>query len=286
MEMIKNLVNNIVNNKNIIYNEYKELNLIKFKNLSSYKSLITHCFTTRTGGVSKDEYSSLNLGFKNNDKRENVIENFKRVCGSLNININDIVLSDQIHNNRIKIVDTNDKGKGISVKSSIKGYDGLATNCKGVILTTFYADCVPIYFLDPVKEVIAISHSGWKGTTMGIGPETVKVLKHNFGCNPKNLKIAIGPSIGECCFEVEKNVYKNFKEKYEWIDNYCTQTKLNKWHIDLQSIIIKTLISEGCLKQNILSCGICTCCNNDIFFSYRGDKGKTGSLAGMIQLNY
>ncbi len=260
------------------------LKYIQFENLKKYRDTMVHCFTTRIGGVSTGECTSLNLGFNRNDLRENVLENYKRVAEVLKIDYRNMVFSNQVHDNKVKIVNESDRGKGIIKKSDIIGYDGLVTDRKDVALVTFYADCVPILFFAPQKKVIAASHSGWRGTVKKIGCETLKVMKEAFGCEPGNVEAAIGPSIGKCCFEVGDEVYREFAAVFNWIDNYSERLNNEKWKLDLQGIIRKNLIECGMDESKICMGNLCTVCNNGLFFSHRGDKGKTGSLTAIMQL--
>ena len=139
--------------------------------------LVRHCFTTRRGGVSKGEVSSLNLGLKRKDTRENVLINFEIICKEINIDDKKLILSDQVHSDKIYIADKSDWGKGLYTKSDIIGYDGLMTMQSGVPICTFYADCVPLFFLDPCRKIIATVHSGWRSTLLEIGSKTVEKMK-------------------------------------------------------------------------------------------------------------
>ncbi|HOJ09041.1 MAG TPA: peptidoglycan editing factor PgeF [Clostridiales bacterium] len=261
-----------------------ELEYMQFSPLTKYNQILTHCFTTRRGGVSIGGCSTLNLGFGRNDSRTNVIENFKRVCDTLNIELDDLVLSDQIHGTEIKVVDEKDRGKGIVLDSDIKGYDGLVTNIEKVALVTFYADCVPIYFFDPVKKVIGLAHSGWRGTLYQIAANMISIMDKEYNCNPEEVISVVGPSIGQCCFEIGIEVITEFVKKIIWSKDFCKNIGQGKAYIDLQGIIKQTLIHSGVRSDNIFISGICTKCNKDVFFSHRGDKGKTGSLAAIMQL--
>jgi YfiH family protein len=245
---------------------------------------MTHCFSTRVGGVSTGECTSLNFGFNRNDSRENVLENYKRIADVLKIDYRNMVFSNQVHDSRIKIVDEADRGKGIVKESDIVGYDGLVTDRKNVALVTFYADCVPLLFFEPEKRVIASSHSGWRGTVKKIGCETVRVMEQSFGCDIKKIEAAIGPSIGSCCFEVGNEVYDEFAKAFGWIENFSEKVGSDKWKLDLQSIIRRTLVECGMDEDKICMGNLCTMCNTGIFFSHRGDKGKTGSLTAIMQL--
>ncbi|MDP4181966.1 MAG: peptidoglycan editing factor PgeF [Bacillota bacterium] len=272
------------NNPNIIYNSISGVEFIQFNNLKKYENILTHGFTTRIGGVSEGECATLNMGFNRKDIRENIIENYNRITKALNIDISNLVFSNQVHDKKIKLVDENDRGKGILKESDIKGYDGLITDKRGVALVTFYADCVPLLFLDPVKRVIATSHSGWRSTVREIGKETVITMNKEYGCKSEDILAAVGPSIGKCCFEVGNEVYEEFDARLGDIDGYCERISDEKLKINLQGIIKRTLLQSGLSEENICMSDICTKCNNDTFFSHRGDMGKTGSLAAIMQL--
>lgn len=252
--------------------------------MKKYNSNITHCFTTRKGGISSGEHYSLNMGLNRGDSRGNVEENFIRVCDVLDIEFKNLVFSDQIHSNKVKVIDENDRGKGITRESDIIGYDALTTNKKDVAIVTFYADCVPIFFYDPKHVVIALAHSGWRSTLMEIAGETVKTMVNTYGSNPRDIESVIGPSIGQCCFEVGNEVKEAFIDRMSWSSMYCETSKSGKSYISLQGIINQTLINSGLKNDNIYICNICTKCNNNIFFSHRGDKGRTGSLAAIMQI--
>lgn len=258
---------------------------IQFSNFLPYRDSITHGFTTRLGGVSEGECSSLNLGFGRRDSRENVLENYRRVASSLQVKCENMVLSQQVHDNKIRIVSEIDRGKGILRESDIQGVDGLMTQSPEVVLVTFYADCVPLFFFDPVKRVIALSHSGWRGTVKQIGPRTLEEMQLRFGSKPQDVIIAIGPSIGSCCMEVGPEVYEQFTDSFAWVDPFVRQGEGDRLYIHLQGIIRRSLEDAGAHPDHITDAAMCTRCNRDLFFSHRGDCGKTGSLAAIMQLN-
>lgn len=260
-----------------------ELKYIQFECFDRFHDRLVHCMSTRKGGVSTGECSTLNLGFNRNDKRENVKANFERLCGSVGIETGSLVFSNQTHDNRVKIVGGEDKSKGYSIKSDITGYDGLVTNTRGITLVTFYADCVPVFLYDFDKNVAALLHSGWRSTLKEISVEAVHTMKEAFNSDPGSLIAAIGPSIGKCCFEVHEDVYRLFYEKFH-NQSFYENIGDGKWKMDLQGIIRYTLMNCGVLSGNITQSGICTVCRRDLFFSHRGDRGKTGSLAAFMQL--
>ncbi|WHH58999.1 peptidoglycan editing factor PgeF [Petroclostridium sp. X23] len=247
--------------------------------------LVAHCFTTRKGGVSEGECKNLNLGYNRNDRKENVTENFRIIMNQLNINYNDLVFSNQVHKDEIANITATDKGKGMIKESDILEVDGLITNQKGVPLVTFYADCVPLFFLDPVKCVIALSHSGWRGTAKMIGAKTIMKMVKEYGCNTDNILTAIGPSIGKCHFEVDAPVIEQFHQNYgQDANKFVIKKDGNKYHIDLWQANIIQFNQAGIKDEHITLANECTFCDEELYFSHRRDKGKTGSLCAIMQL--
>lgn len=251
--------------------------------LSAFDELVCG-FTTRYGGVSTGDYASLNLNFNRPDAKGNVIRNYTLLAQDLGISPGNMVLSHQVHGDRIMPVTREHTGMGIIRERSYHGIDGLATNEKGLMLVTHYADCVPLYFYDPVNKTIAISHSGWKGTLLGIGGKTVDFLKKEYGCDPGGLHVAFGPHIRECCFEVGEDVFEPFEEAFPWTDRYSTRKADGKWLLNLEGIITESLLTHGIDINNIYGCKICTRCHHDIFFSHRGSGGKTGTGAAFMMI--
>lgn len=269
----------------MILNEKGNLKFYTFEKFEK-TNLVNHCFSTKFGGVSKGYYESMNLAFRN-DLKENVIENYKIICDAINCNYENVVFSSQIHKDKIYKVTKKDTGKGLLRKSNIQGYDALITDEPNIILTTFYADCVPIFLLDPIKKAIGLAHSGWKGTVLEIGKKTILEMKKEYGTNPKDLIVGIGPSISLCCFQVDEPVVQNFKENLPFSEKYIFKDDIEgKFKIDLQNIIKQSIISLGVLESNIEISGLCTMCNNQTFFSHRIMGEERGSLAGLMCLRH
>jgi len=255
-----------------------------FENFDS-TGVVSHCFSTRLGGVSEGVFESMNLHFRG-DKQENVIENFKIICSAIDVDYRNVVFSKQIHSDNIYTVSKKDQGKGLLRESDINDADGLITNEKDVVLVTFYADCVPVYFLDPVLKVIAMTHSGWRGTVKQIAAKAVLEMEKDYGSERKNILVGIGPSIGKCCFEVDYPVVAEFEKNIEFSNEFIFKDndKKGKYKIDLRGIIQETLVSVGIFQRNIENADICTKCNPDLFFSHRNMGEERGSLAGIISL--
>lgn len=266
----------------------KEDKALKYITIPSFEKtgLVNHCFSTRLGGVSEEIFNSMNLGFNRGDSDENVRENFRILCDAVDIDHRDLVFSNQVHEDIIKVVSSEDKGKGIYRESDIVGVDALITNESKVPLVTFYADCVPIFLFDPVEKVIALSHAGWRGTVKKIGSKTVQKMMKDFGCRQENILAAIAPSIGQCCFEVDQPVVDEFKKIFndEEQKKIIIEKSNGKYMIDLWTTNGLILQGAGIRKENITITDICTKCNKEVLFSHRGSNGKRGSLAAIMEL--
>ena len=156
---------------------------------------MSHGFSTRLGGVSQGNYATMNFTFTRGDKQEHVMENYRRMARALNVDLERMVLSYQTHTTNVRRVAREDEGKGIVRARDYKDVDGLITDVQGITLVTFYADCVPLYFLDPVHRAIGLSHSGWRGTVKRMGKVTLEAMAEAYGTSPADVLCCIGPSI-------------------------------------------------------------------------------------------
>ena len=242
---------------------------------------LIHGFTTRFGGVSTGDYATLNLNFNRSDSESNVKKNYEILSHELGVPLNNMVLSHQVHDKKILKVGKEHSGMGIVRERSYDNIDGLVTQEPCLMLVTYYADCVPIYFYDPYNRVMVLSHSGWRGTLLDIGGETIRIMKESYGCSPENVYIAFGPHIKTCCFEVDKDVAEAFQSAYAWSENYITK-RADKWIIDLERIIIRNLIKQGVSEEKVSGCRVCTKCHSDVFFSHRGSQNQTGTGAAFL----
>ena len=284
---IEQMINsNEISKKECYCVENEGVPLIKFHCLDEY-GFVTLAFSTRFGGVSGGEYlSSLNFGWDRGDDDANVKENYKRMCKELKADYKKLVLSDQVHEEKVEYVDEQYTA-GEEIKKKLKMTDGMVTDKKGLVLATSYADCVPLFFVDTKNKAIGSSHSGWRGTVAQIGRKTVEKMKKCFGTDAKDLICIIGPSICQNCYEVSRDVAvefeKVFKKDTERVlkRNPGTADKylLNLWEAN-RIILEKT----GVPSENIHVSGLCTCCNPDILYSHRASGGKRGNLNGFIML--
>lgn len=260
-----------------------KLRYIEIYPLSNIPQLIAG-FTTRFGGVSQGDYATLNLNFNRPDPFENVRENYRLLSEDLKIPLDNMVLSHQTHTNNVMVVTKEHGGMGIVRPRTYTNIDGILTNESNLMLVTMYADCVPIYFFDPVKKVIGLSHSGWRGTVKNIGEQTIKKMVSEYGTDPSHIHVSIGPHIRNCCFEVGSEVVKEFLDTFSFASSYIKQKSEDKWVIDLEGIIFECLVRQGVDKNRIYGCSICTRCNKDTFFSHRGSGGKTGTGAAFLMI--
>ncbi|SKC87358.1 peptidoglycan editing factor PgeF [Maledivibacter halophilus] len=267
------------------FQKYKENKVLYFKIPSFDESgLVKHCFTTRMGGVSRPPYNSMNLGIKTFDNKSNILTNYEIICKTLEIDINNLVVSDQVHKDKILLVDEEHKGNGILYDSKFSEIDALITDKPNISLVTLYADCVPIFILDKKRKIIALAHGGWRGTVKKIAGKVIKRMICDFNTDPRDCIIGIGPSIGKCCYEVDDYVIDIFKSNYENADEFFEDKGNGKYFLDLWNLNKKSLVEVGVPSQNITISNICTKCNNDIFFSYRAGNGQTGRMAAILQL--
>lgn len=242
-------------------------------------NLVRVGFSTREGGVSEGCYSSMNLRWNCDDAPENVLENFKRITAALGIDYRDTVHSKQVHEDVVMTVGEKDKGNGIVRENAYESADALITNEPGVALVTSFADCTPVFFIDPVRKVIALAHSGWRGTVKRISVRVVEKMTKDYGTNPADIIAAIGPSIQLDHFEVGDEVAKIFIEEF---GEETVESINGRYHVSMQTAIKKQLGEMG--VKNIDDCGICTYCNSELLFSHRKTNGRRGNMCAFMQL--
>ena len=247
---------------------------------------IVHGFSTRLGGVSEGIYASMNLSFTRGDKDAAVYENYRRFAAALGFSEKDIVTSDQTHTANVRIVTDEDRGNGITKPRPYTDVDGMITNVRGLVLATFYADCVPLYFIDPVHHAIGLSHSGWRGTVSKIGAVTVKKMQETYGTDPKDVYAAIGPSICQDCYEVSEDVIQEFQNSFapEHWKTLFYKKENGKYQLNLWEANKIIFMETGITENHISMPGICTCCNPEFLFSHRASHGKRGNLGAFLGL--
>lgn len=246
---------------------------------------IKHAFSTRLGGVSTGEFNSLNMSFNRGDSDENVTENYKRLCRAVGVEYESLVASAQDHHTFIRKVTAADRGIGIFRPRDMSSVDGMITNEKGVTLVTYFADCTPVLLVDTKNKVIGSAHSGWRGTVECIAGKIIKSMSEEYGTEAKDIIATIGPTIGKCCYEVDKPVAQRFME----IDGtdplkFVFDIGKGKYMIDLAETNKQILISAGVNPANITVSDVCTKCNCDLVWSHRATGGKRGGMCALLEL--
>lgn len=276
----------IHNKKTTMIQEKEGVPFITFPKLEKYSQNMIHGFSTRLGGVSKEHLYSMNLSFTRGDEEENVRENHRRFAKALGYDEKRLVFSNQVHLTRFHKVTKEDIGKGIAKESDIKEVDGLVTDVPGIPLITFYADCVPLFFYDPVQNVIAMAHSGWRGTVERIGEKMLHYMEKEYGCKAKDVVCAIAPSICQNCYEVSEEVALRFWEVFgkEHGDALLYAKENGKYQLNLHKACEITLLEAGILLEHLDVTNLCTCCNPDFFYSHRASNGMRGNLAGVMMI--
>ena len=256
-----------------------------FENLEN-TGLVRHGFSTRLGGVSEGCLSSMNLSFTRGDDPEKVRENFRRMGMVIGFETKDLVLSDQTHTTNVRLVTEADRGKGFDRERDYTDVDGLITDTPGLMLVTIYADCVPLYFVDPVHKAVGLSHSGWKGTVHRIGKVTLERMKEAFGTRPEDVQAAIGPSICQDCYEVSEDVARAFMDEFaDQLDDRLVYRKGNgKYQLNLWNANERILLEAGIRPEHLSITNICTCCNHELLFSHRASHGQRGNLGAFLGL--
>lgn len=265
----------------------KEKRGIKYYQIQSFNKtgVVDHCFSTRLGGISTKNYSSLNLGLHVNDEQQKVINNRKLLVNLFSNSVDDLVAAKQVHGTNVKVVDQEDCGRGaVDYKTALSNTDALITAQKGVLLSSYYADCTPLFFLAPNIPAVGLAHAGWKGTVNKIGQKTALQMKENWGIDLQKLLVGIGPHIGSCCYQVGKEVVRKFAAAFDNSNSFIETDQAEKWRLDLAKANHIQLEEIGVKTDNISISNLCTSCRDDLFYSYRRDNGQTGRMASIIKI--
>ena len=273
-------------NQDFELKEFGKIKYFKCRELDN-TNLVVNTFTTRTGGVSRFPLDNLNLSYNVGDEENRVAENRKIILDALNIDYRATVTAQQVHKDRISLVRKKDIGKGaFKYSKGIAQTDALITDIPGIPLLMCYADCVPIFILDPVKKAIALIHSGRKGTELELTLKTLFKMKKIFETNPHSCLAAIFPSIGPCCYCVkeENKIDDYWLNAIKYNGELISLQNKSGRSLDLRKANYLQLIKGGLQKKNIFVNEICTADHPELFFSYRRDKGNTGRMAAIFML--
>lgn len=271
-------------NRSTIVNEKDGVVYLTFPKL--VKAGVRHGFSTRMGGVSTGVLGTMNLSFTRGDLHENVRENFRRIADAIGFEADNLVFSAQIHETELRKVTKENCGEGI-LRETEPGIDGLATNETEVPLYTSYADCVPLLFFDPEEKVIAMAHSGWRGTAARIGAKMVRFMEEEYGSRAENMIAAIGPSICRSCYEVSEDVAQAFRNAFlpAQFTQIFDEKGQGKYQLDLWEANRIILTEAGISPEHLDVTDLCTCCNSDKLFSHRASHGKRGNMGCFMCLD-
>ncbi len=263
-----------------IYKDFETINFIR------------HGFSTRMGGISTGIYSSMNFKEDGEDSNDNIRENYRRIAGALECDVNKMVRSHLCHGVNVHEVEERDFGVGVLAKSTLKDYDGLITNIPGVTLAATFADCVPLYFVDERHRAIGLAHSGWRGTADRISWNMITAMGKAYGTEPADLVVAIGPCICGDCYEVGQELRDVFSINFSGaieeetgilFSDICKEGKAEgKYQLDLRLANLQSFLKAGIPREQILVSDICTCCNPEYIFSHRATKGRRGASAAFL----
>ena len=238
-----------------------------------------HCFTTRLGGVSRGHLASLNIGTHRDDDPQNVLENFRILGSALGFRTENLVLSKQTHTDIVRKIGKAEHGAGL-LKPELSECDALITNEPGTALAIFTADCTPILLYDPVTGAVGAAHAGWRGTAAGIAAKTVETMVCAYGCRPENIRCAIGPNIGACCFETDADVPDAMITALGDPAKAHIRQSGSKYYVNLKELNALHLRAAGVTSIDFST--DCTACQPDRFWSHRVTKGIRGSQGAII----
>lgn len=242
--------------------------------------VVKHGFTTRLGGVSKGYCATMNISTTRGDDPRDVEENKRRLAEAIGVRPEDMTFTHQTHTVNVAVVEEEDRGKRFMET------DGMVTNVPGICLVTFYADCVPLFLVDPVKKAIGLSHSGWRGTVGKMGKVTVQAMMREYGSRPEDIVAAIGPSICQDCYEVSEDVIDRFRDSFNeavWPKLFYRKEN-GKYQLDLWRANEEVFLETGIRRENLAVTNLCTHCNQEVLFSHRATGEKRGNLSAFLAL--
>ncbi len=247
---------------------------MQFLRFDIFGDKVLHGMSLRSGGVSEGVFGSLNMGLIVGDSDKNVAENYRRFCDGMDVPMDKLCVAHQEHTDKVMRVD-----EGVGFDKPFSGVDGFMTDRKGVPLVVRFADCQGVLYFDPVRRVVAAVHAGWRGNTKNIIGKAVKKMGREYGSDPADILVGVGPSLCPNCAEFSdpNSELPEFMHKY-----------INGRHVDLWQCAYDQLVIEGVKPEHIEIMRRCTVCENDKFFSFRVAKqegfDKSGHMAGMIML--
>lgn len=244
---------------------------------------VRHGFSTRCGGVSPAPWDSLNLGPGRGDGPDRLLENYRRFCTAIGTEPERTVLSQQVHETTVRLCTADDAGKGLLRERDYTA-DALITQEPGLALTVFSADCGILLLHDPMHSAVGAIHAGWRGCAGGIVKKTVDAMQSHFGSRAEDLRVAIGPCIGPCCFETDDDVPAAMEAALGADAAPYLEQRGRKWHVDLAGLNRLWLLRAGVRAEHVDVCGLCTACHPELFWSHRKMGQERGLQCAMIAL--
>ena len=264
-----------------------QLPVLSYQLFSGYPH-VSNIVSTRLGGVSEGPYASLNLALSTADDLQHVLENRRRLCAAVNIELERLTIAQLVQGTRIAVVTEDLRGIGsVDRATALQGTDGLLTNLPNTPLAALVADCAVVSYFDPVHQVIALAHAGWRGTAGQIAYNMVTTMQREFGCHPQDILVGISPNLSGHHFQVRQDVLDIFRAAGSYGDQadcYFTRQEDGSYLLDLNAALVAQLEAAGISSDHIEISGICTACRLDLFYSHRFEHGTTGRFCGLIVL--
>lgn len=246
-------------------------------------NFIRHAFSTRLGGVSTGEFTSMNLAFNRGDDPAAVTENYRRLCDSAGLEYRSLVASAQDHHTCVRAVTAADRGIGIYKPRDRESVDALITGEPGVTLVTYYADCTPLFFVDTKTRAVGLAHAGWRGTVGRIGEKVIERMTACYQTDPRDIRAAIGPAVSVCCYEVDEPCAAHFLALTDLDSARFVFPKAGgKFMLDLLECNRQILVAAGVPEENITVSDVCTNCHSDLLWSHRATNGHRGTMAAFL----
>ncbi len=241
---------------------------------------VTCAFSTRIGGVSPEPFDTLNFSRSREPNQEHFLENMRRFGGATGFDSQAAVLDNYEHGIRLYRAQKEDAGRGIWREMVSEPCDGLFTDETGLPLISLHADCVPLFFYDPIRRAVAVCHAGWRGVTSHMIIKTLEALI-GIGCRLDDILAAVGPCISVRNFEVGEEVRDIFVREF---GEESVQTREGRLYADLNTACVTDMLAGGISPRNVTVADMCTYGDSYLFYSHRRDKGQTGAMAAVILL--
>lgn len=272
-----------LSNENVIHIKKNGIEFLQFRKLLEYSNVIKHAYSI---GIDRNFMIDDASNKVTHKQIEIAMQNYIDLTTAIESDYIHLVKPQQMHSKEIKCVEKKENYNSPDFKlSTLRNTDGLITNKPNILLTTTNADCILLLFFDPVKKIIANTHSGWRGTLQRISVETVKKMQIEYGSNPKDIICCMCPSIRKCHFEVQNDVKEKFESEFKEIQDFISETVPNtKWNIDTIFINKELLKNAGLKAENIIDSGICSVCHSDFIHSFRAEGKKYGLSTAIIEI--